>query len=1080
MERQRMSGRLILKTSMTISMLLLYMTFTAAGKIIYVDDNAPGNNKGSTWAKAYNDLQDALTDANSSSKPVQIHVAQGTYKPDQGDGITPGDRTATFQLINGVIIKGGYAGFEEPDPDARDIELYDTVLSGDLAGNDVEVTNPRDLLDEPTRTENSYHVITGSETTNETTVLDGFIVTGGNANWDPRSPYYFWKRGGGMSCTGSPTVTNCTFLANTACWGGGMCIWSGSPTLANCTFRANATDHHAGALEVDETYVIITNCSFIGNFAAWNGGAVWNFDAAPPYINCVFSGNVALGDGGAIWNVDSGGYRFINCTFINNTAGRQAGAIDSDYWPMLTNCIFWGNRDNSGMGESAHVHAYTLEPFVFNYCCVQGWTGDLGGIGNTGDDPLFVEADGADNVPGTEDDNLRLLAGSACLDAGDNSALPPSVLTDLDGNPRIVNGTVDMGAYEGLNQGFLLSTSSVSVPEGATSEFSVTLAMNPAGTVEAIVAHESGDTDITVMSPSLLIFDSSNYLEPQVVTVAAAQDTDYLYGKALIFISAAGFPTAGVTVTELDDEAPTVLYVDSSAPGASDGSFWTDAFTCLQDALRVAKTVPEVQEIRVAQGIYKPDQGIGFTPGDQKATFKLLNGLAIKGGYAGFAEPAPDARDINLYETILSGDLNGDDIEITDPCDLFAEPSRAENSWHVVTSQQYTNETAVLDGFTITCGNANEPYLDYSRGGGMYSSWMSTPVLKNCTFVANSSRYDGGGMYNYNSSPILTNCTFSRNSTTGEHTASGGGMCNSYSSPILSGCTFSGNSASLRGGGMHNEGDSNPTLVNCIFSGNSTYSEWGGGGGMTASFRTISTVTNCLFSGNSARGNSGCGGAIYNVSYRPVLLNNCIFSGNYAGQAGGGLYNSDYGDVTMNNCTFSENSAQYGNALACGLSHSPGKIRVNNSIIWDGGNEIWNNNSTIAVTYSDIHNGWPGVGNIDADPLFADPNNGDYHLESQAGRWEPDSQSWVQDDVTSPCIDTGDPVSPIGLEPFPNGGLINMGAYGSTARASKSYFGGPVCEIIVAGDVNGDCKVNFLDFRFMALNWLKDNSKSQY
>jgi hypothetical protein len=82
--------------------------------------------------------------------------------------------------------------------------------------------------------------------------------------------------------------------------------------------------------------------------------------------------------------------------------------------------------------------------------------------------------------------------------------------------------------------------------------------------------------------------------------------------------------------------------------------------------------------------------------------------------------------------------------------------------------------------------------------------------------------------------------------------------------------------------------------------------------------------------------------------------------------------------------------------------------------------------------------------------------DGDYHLKSQAGRWDPNTGSWVQDDVTSLCIDAGDPNSPIGEEPFPNGGRINMGAYGGTAEASRSYFGEPVSETIIAGDINGD------------------------
>ncbi len=136
-----------------------------------------------------------------------------------------------------------------------------------------------------------------------------------------------------------------------------------------------------------------------------------------------------------------------------------------------------------------------------------------------------------------------------------------------------------------------------------------------------------------------------------------------------------------------------------------------------------------------------------------------------------------------------------------------------------------------------------------------------------------------------------------------------------------------------------------------------------------------------------------------------------------------------------------------------------------------------------------VSGGWHGVGNIDTDPLFArrgywdengtpdDPYDdiwveGDYHLKSQAGRWDPVSRSWVQDDVTSPCIDAGDPNSPVGLEPFPNGGRINMGAYGGTAQASKSYFGQPNCQTIVAGDINGDCKVDWQDLAILASHWL--------
>ena len=88
----------------------------ASGKVIYVDDDAAGAGDGTSWADAYVFLQDALADANEADKPVEIKVAQGIYKPDQGAAIMPGDRHASFHLISGVTIKGGYAGAAAPIP----------------------------------------------------------------------------------------------------------------------------------------------------------------------------------------------------------------------------------------------------------------------------------------------------------------------------------------------------------------------------------------------------------------------------------------------------------------------------------------------------------------------------------------------------------------------------------------------------------------------------------------------------------------------------------------------------------------------------------------------------------------------------------------------------------------------------------------------------------------------------------------------------------------------------------------------------------------------------------------------------
>jgi parallel beta-helix repeat protein len=330
----------------------------------------------------------------------------------------------------------------------------------------------------------------------------------------------------------------------------------------------------------------------------------------------------------------------------------------------------------------------------------------------------------------------------------------------------------------------------------------------------------------------------------------------------------------------------------------------------------------------------------------------------------------------------------------------------------------------------------------------------SSPMIDGCTFSGNSSIY-GGGMYNYdNGIPRVEGCTFAGNSAD-----IGGGMCNNhYSSPVVEGCTFSGNSATYDGGGMYNYDNCSPTVKGCTFSSNSA-KLFGGG---IRNYYSSPMVEACTFNANSTT----YGGGMYN-HYSSPTVEGCTFSRNWV-TSGGGMYNFN-SNSTVKSCTFSRNSATWGG----GMWNDNSSPNVTNCILWaDVQSEILG--GIPIVTCSDVQGGWPGEGNINVDPCFADPNNGDYYLKSQAGHWDANSASWIKDDVTSPCIDAGDMSSPIGLEPFPNGGIINMGAYGGTAEASKSYFGEPVCETIVAGDINGDCVVNLADFAFMAYHWLEE------
>ncbi|MHC4314781.1 MAG: right-handed parallel beta-helix repeat-containing protein, partial [Planctomycetota bacterium] len=370
------------------------------GCVWHVDADAWGANTGRNWFDAFNLLQDALAVAAPGDK---IKVAGGTYKPDQGGGQTPGDRTATFNLIDEVVIEGAYGGFGEADPDARDIEAYESILSGDLQGNDgPNFTNNAD---------NSHHVVRAL-ISGGGAVLDGFTVTAGNAVGSPPA-----GQGGGIYIvTGSPVLVKCTFIGNKAGRGGGA---------SNSNYGSD-----------DPSFI---SCKFIGN-SAGVGGGMESQGGEPSLTNCVFSGNVSTGSGGGLLNMGESDATMTNCTLSGNSAVNGGGIFNTTVTASVEvlNCILWDNSDSGGSDESAQIHI-AMGTVSVDYTCIQGLSGGLGGTGNIGGDPSFVDADGADDVVGTEDDDVHLSEGSPCIDTGH----PAVQYEDIDGSRN------DMGAYGG-------------------------------------------------------------------------------------------------------------------------------------------------------------------------------------------------------------------------------------------------------------------------------------------------------------------------------------------------------------------------------------------------------------------------------------------------------------------------------------------------------------------------------------------------------------------------------------------------------------------------------------------------------
>ena len=476
----------------------------AAGGVLYVDAAAPAGGTGQTWGAAYCFLQDALQGATAGS---EVWVAGGTYRPDQGAGVTAGDRSASFELVNGVAVYGGFptggGTWEERDPNA-----YETVWSGDLGGDDEAGFVGYG--------ENSYHVVHGGAGVDASTVIDGCTITGGGANGggygsvggglylEGASPrisrcriagnYAGFKGGGAYNAQGDPNYTECVFERNAAAYGGGMSNFYSGVSVSESVFRENvasasldayagggaissATEPFAGlqacsfrrcrfadnaavnggAIEnhynIDAT---LSECVFTGNYASEAGGAVYSKSGCTGALsNCVMVGNGSK-NGGAIYNSHGSSPALMNCTIHGNVATSVgAGIYNYQSGPALVNCIVWGNQDSGGTGESSQI--WLGAPTV-NYCCVEGWTGGLGGTGNIGLNPRFVRSasDGGDGwgVGGNDDyGDLHLRGGSPGLDAGDPASVFGPGAGDLDGEGRVQNGRVDMGAYEGAGGG---------------------------------------------------------------------------------------------------------------------------------------------------------------------------------------------------------------------------------------------------------------------------------------------------------------------------------------------------------------------------------------------------------------------------------------------------------------------------------------------------------------------------------------------------------------------------------------------------------------------------------------------------
>ncbi len=753
----------------------------------------------SSWETASHDLQNA---AAAASDGDTVWVTNGVY--DAGGDVAP----YTDALVSRMVVERAVAVRSMNGPEETFIVGAEATGGGCGDGAvrgvflaDGALLEGFTIMNGHTRTsDGGYDQIGGGILMDEGGTVTNCIVSGNSANTEGGGIYcsmggvlddcqvvgnHANECGGGISLGMGGALLNSTVTSN-SCGdfvegggvfdgeGGGVYIYKAG-SVSNCTITANSADYMGGGV-VFISGGTMDRCVISDNTVEEDGGGV-SFSGNPSagigiLKNSLVSGNLSGSNGGGVDFFGDG--ILYSCTIAGNTTAGEGGGVDAASHGVLTNCIVFGN---SADGTENNISGSG----TFSHTCSPGLSGD----GNLNADPQFID---------TAAGNYRLGYGSPCQNAGTNLAVLGS--TDLDGNPRIADSRVDLGAYEYPAGLFVNMTNENAEVAGETDRIAI------GGTSEGLVGSITWTNSAAGAGGSVAAGGTWQVAD---VPLVFGENSIAVSGTNVIGLMV--YDSVFITRTLWHGGDSPVHYVAGSGLAVWPYTNWTTAAHTIQTAMTVAAGGDCVM---VTNGVY--DTGETTLPGHSLANRLVIDKPITVQGFNG-----PD-------HTFIVG----------------AADSSATNGPGSVRGVYLTTH-AVLSGFTVTNGHTWGELDDYLadediRGGGVFIAAGGT--VSNCTILGSTAAEYGGGVVCW-AGGSLNRCTIFGNSS-----YFGGGIyCEEDQS--ISACTILDNSADYGGGVWAG------TLENCLLTGNSAL--------FTAGGTDWSVLNNCTLSGNSAASGGGSG-----------------------------------------------------------------------------------------------------------------------------------------------------------------------------------------------------------------------------